>query len=206
MPESSNVTASRSALLELQDERDVMREGHAFLDEKRTLLASELIDQLKEYYRLKERFASRYDEAVSAVKVALLRHGLDGLQCYPAHGETGQLERQRHDLMGVALVRAKLALPEEDGLSAWPSSEQGEHARRRFRELLADMVALAAVGGNLMRLYDDYVRTERRTRALEDVLIPELDEQIKNMSSTLEAQELEEAVRVRSLKSKMARV
>ena len=51
--------------------------------------------------------------------------------------------------------------------------------------------------GNLERLRLEYRRTERRTRALEDVLMPEIDLTIKELETRLEEIEQEEAIRVR---------
>ena len=56
---------------------------------------------------------------------------------------------------------------------------------------------LAVLTGNLERLRVEYLRTSRRARALEDVLLPEIDERLGVIDNALEEQEREEAVRVR---------
>ncbi|MBF0418470.1 MAG: hypothetical protein HQL86_09515, partial [Magnetococcales bacterium] len=53
------------------------------------------------------------------------------------------------------------------------------------------------LSGNLQRLLTEYRRTERRARALEDVILPELDEAIHEMEIRLEELDQEEAIRVR---------
>ncbi len=51
---SGPVTApTRAAVLQMQDEQKVVREAYIFLDEKRLLLASELLRQLKLYQQQK---------------------------------------------------------------------------------------------------------------------------------------------------------
>ena len=45
---------TRSAVLELKAERGVVSEAYDFLDEKRLLLAAELLRQLSEYDRLRQ--------------------------------------------------------------------------------------------------------------------------------------------------------
>ena len=45
------ITPTRSAVLELADERKLMRQGYDFLDEKRMLLASEMLRQLHDYQK-----------------------------------------------------------------------------------------------------------------------------------------------------------
>jgi V/A-type H+-transporting ATPase subunit D len=56
---------------------------------------------------------------------------------------------------------------------------------------------MAAVSGNLLRLADEYRRTERRARALENVLLPEIAQALKVIEEKLEAGDQEEAIRVR---------
>ena len=56
---------------------------------------------------------------------------------------------------------------------------------------LADLVA------NLERLRAEYARTARRARAMEDVLLPEIDGTLSAIDTALEELEREEAVRVR---------
>ena len=57
---------------------------------------------------------------------------------------------------------------------------------------------MAAVSTTLARLYAEYRRTVRRVRALQDVLLPELDVDIASVDATLEDLEREEAIAVRS--------
>jgi V/A-type H+-transporting ATPase subunit D len=76
-------------------------------------------------------------------------------------------------------------------------SPESEECRARFSALLPIAARLAAVTGNLERLRGEYVRTSRRARALEDVLLPEIDARLAAIDNALEELEREEAVRVR---------
>ena len=48
----ADVAPSRSAILELRDERQAMVEGHAFLDEKCLAIAAEIVRELSRYLEL----------------------------------------------------------------------------------------------------------------------------------------------------------
>ena len=54
----------------------------------------------------------------------------------------------------------------------------------------------AGVSGNLQRLLSEYRKTERRARALENVVIPEMTHKLHDMSSRLEELDQEDVVRV----------
>jgi V/A-type H+-transporting ATPase subunit D len=50
---------------------------------------------------------------------------------------------------------------------------------------------------NLRRLMREYVRTERRARAIENVLLPEMERNLKFIGEQLEILDQEEIARVR---------
>ncbi len=78
------VAPTRSAALELADERKLMRQGYEFLDEKRTLLATEMLQQLRLYQERVALFNEAMKHAAEALAQAVERHGFDGVQVYPA--------------------------------------------------------------------------------------------------------------------------
>lgn len=196
-------TPTRSALLELLDERRTMKEGYAFLDEKRLLLAGEMVHQLAVYEPLHAEFLARHRQAVEALRAVMARHGLEGTQCLPAASlEQAQLTLTEANLLGVILQTAELFVVGRDRLAqpgrAPPNpSPEAEHCRRVFLRLVEQAAALAAVSGNLERLQREYRRTERRTRALEDVLLPEIDQAVQQIEAALEDIDREEAIRAR---------
>jgi len=73
MPER-NLTATRITLLELGDERRMVREGYELLDEKRMLLASEILGGLRRYRGLREEWLLALEAARAALAAAVRRH------------------------------------------------------------------------------------------------------------------------------------
>jgi len=67
-----------------------------------------------------------------------------------------------------------------------------------WAETMAGHAAAAACAGNLRRLAREYSRTERRARALENVVLPEIDVSLRYIEEQLDALDQEEAVRVRN--------
>jgi V/A-type H+-transporting ATPase subunit D len=63
--------------------------------------------------------------------------------------------------------------------------------------LLTQVAALAALAGNLERLSIEYQRSVRRARALQDVILPELDRSITDIEGRLEELEQEDAIWMR---------
>lgn len=194
----SEITPTRSAVLELDEERRAMREGYRFLDEKRLLLASEMLAELRRYEFAARVFQDRLREAAAALRAAVARHGLDGVQVYPpATFGADALQRVSRQLLGVPLLNATWEAKAGTVTPVAWASPEGERSRELFALLLREAVPLAAYAGNLERLRLEYRRTERRARALEEVLMPEMDALIADLESRLEEMEQEEAIRVR---------
>ena len=195
----SDVNPTRSVVVEMKDERRAMHEGYVFLDEKCLLLAGEILAELGRYAGLRRAFASAHDAALDALRAAVLRHGLEGLQVYPrADLASVRVGSRTRSLMGVRLQEAGLdgaALPAPPAVDRSP---EGEACRRAFAAVLAAAVPLAAASGNLERLSLEYRRSVRRARALQDVMLPELDRSIVDIESRLEELEQEDAVWLRS--------
>jgi V/A-type H+-transporting ATPase subunit D len=59
--------------------------------------------------------------------------------------------------------------------------------------LAAKLTELAAVSGNLARLHAEYRKTVRRVRALQDVLLPEVEQTLHDIETSLEELEQDEA-------------
>lgn len=193
----SEITPTRSAALELKDELRAMREGYAFLDEKCLMLAAEILRELVRYQKLAAALQALDAASRNALKRAVGRHGLQGLQCYPAADlAPATLEIETRKLMRVSLQSTDLS-PAAAAPAAVNPSPEAEDCRARYAELVRAAARLAAVRGNLERLHREYRRTVRRTRALQDVLIPEIGGTLYELETRLEELEQEEALWMR---------
>jgi V/A-type H+/Na+-transporting ATPase subunit D len=194
------IPTTRIALLELKDEQHLVQEGYSLLDEKRILLAAEIRRELEQLRVRSAQMQAAEDAARAAVIAALRRHGLDALAVYPPASLADlSLEVVRSRLLGLQLVDASVeaagaAVPQrrrED------SSDAIGECIRTHRAVLAGAVALAACCLTLRRLIREYVRTERRTRAIEYILLPEINAAVKLLEEQLDGMDLEELARLR---------
>jgi len=192
------VTPTRSTAIELADERKLMRQGYEFLDEKRMLLATEILEQLKIYQRRSDELVAAHNQAAAALAAAVERHGLDQLQLYPKPPPPVLPVSGRSLFLGLPMLSAGAPPPAEPaGQDAIDPSPEAKACHAAFEKLVWAAADLAARAGNLNRLAREYRRTERRARALERVLLPELEQTIKMIDEQLEIMEREEAIRTR---------
>lgn len=196
-------TASRSALLELKDELNLVNDGYEFLDEKRILLAAEIIRQRDTWSARNREFLSRMEAAAAALVDAAADQGLDGLEVAPpAALPDARLEISERPFVGEVMLEATFVAGEPDATdeALRPTPALGT-CRLAFRELIAAAAPLASSGANLSRLMHEYRRTERRVRALENIILPEIRTDIGIMEEQLDLLDQEEVVRVRMVRS-----
>jgi len=193
-------TVSRSAWLELREELILVNDGYRFLDEKRIMLAAEMLRQRDTYRQARDAFAKLCDSARSALVDAAADLGLDGLQVYPAvELDDARVEIDERPSVGLRMLDAQL-LTGEIPAAREPilPSPAARACAAKYREVLAAGTQLAALAANLQRLIHEYRRTERRVRALENVVLPEIREDLAMMEEHLDLVEQEEVIRVRT--------
>jgi V/A-type H+-transporting ATPase subunit D len=191
--------ATRIAQLEQKDEQRLVREGYELLDEKRIRLVAEIRAQLARFRRLQSEVREAQESARGALIAALSRHGMDELSAYPAlSANESELKFGRARLFGIEILEvqwhARAARATERPVNPSPEAQT---CARDYRALLEPLVMTAACSLNLRRLTREYVRTERRARAIENVLLPEIESNLKYIDEQLEILDQEEITRVR---------
>jgi len=197
VPDIRDVVPTRSALLELELERSFVSDGHEFLDQKRLLLANEALRCLAELDSMRSELTSALALAQQSLVRAASRHGIEELDVHPIAETEFQFETRDRSFLGLTLVQAELLRRDGPIPEAVNPSPEARSCTARFRDLLALSARIAAVSTNLDRLFDEYRRTQRRVRALENVLLPELDRTIDHLEDQLESQDREEMLRAR---------
>jgi V/A-type H+-transporting ATPase subunit D len=203
MPER-NLTATRITFLELGDERRLVREGHALLDEKRMLLAAEILGGLRRYATLRRQWLEALAGAREELAAAVRRHGLDGVTTHPGRPDAfGPVTLEERRLLGLHLAEARLEWREaEPEFPPAETSPEIESCARLFADLATQATEIAGLAASLRLMARDYVRTERRARALENVILPEIEGDIRFVESQLESIDQEESIRVREARAR----
>ena len=190
---------TRSAALALAEERQLMRQGFGFLDEKRMLLAGEILRLLKRFEELSAAMDELRRRAEAAQAAAVERHGFDALAAYPAWARAPQPPATGiAKFLGVPLKRSDpWSISPAEAPEAVDPSPEAEACRAAFARWLEASAEAGLIASNLERLAHEYRRVERRAKALENVLIPEVEASLKHVGEQLDVLDQEEAVRVR---------
>ena len=194
----ADVAPSRSAILELRDERQAMVEGHAFLDEKCLAIAAKIVKELSRYLELEAQLRLASRAAARALAGAIARHGLEELNLHPAPAAHAlSIAMRTRPVMGVKIAAATLAGERSLPIPPDWGSPEANACSAAFAGLLALAPQVGAATANLERLSEEYRRSIRRARALDDVLIPEAARELSSMETALEDLEREDAIAMR---------
>jgi len=175
-----------------------MQEGYVFLDEKCLLLAAAMLRELRRYDQASIALRTLLAEAGTALAASVCRHGLQELQCHAAPGSDPlDLQTRQHSLMGVALLDATATREDLQVTEPVYPSPEAKACREAFGALTAQLATVAAMSGNLERLHREYRKSVRRVRALQDVLLPELDRNLYEIETQLDELEQDEALGAR---------
>ena len=192
---------SRSAFLELREEERLVHTGYEFLDEKRVQLATGMLRERETYRELRKLFIAAGERAAATLLEAAAAHGLEALQVAPATMlDEARIAIDERKFVGLALIAAHFDAGIEPGGPGSAASGLVQDCIDAFRVVVDTGVRLAAVTTNLERLMHEYERTERRVRALENVILPEIRSELTMMEEHLDLNEQEEVIRVRSIR------
>lgn len=196
----AEIIPTRGAALALAEEKRFIETGYEFLDEKRMLLAATLLEELAAWRAARAAYDAAMAAAVAALKAALARHGFEALARYPAGAGQGEgMDFASRNFLGLGLLEPPDAAWHPPApQAALDASEAAEACRAAFAALVPHAMRVAARAANIRRLIREYRATERRARALENVILPETAASLAAITEYLDESDQEEALRIRN--------
>ena len=200
----TELTPTRSTFLEIQAELERLAEGYRFLDEKSMLLAHEILRQLGVFEQTLEELTETEKLATAAFDAAVARHGLDNLEAYLPWDISGlQPQVNSSGFLGLTLLGAEFQQEEEPATpETWMNSPEVHACRLHYLHCLKLQFEQSLTSANLLRLKEEYLRSERRARALDQLIMPQMKKSLRNIEEKLEEIEQEENFSVRNAKRK----
>jgi V/A-type H+-transporting ATPase subunit D len=205
MPQIS-VPPTRTNLIRLKKELRFAREGYEILDRKREALTTELVSVAKEADAVQKEVWALLQTAYDAMEKARLVMGSDHVEWASlAVNKTVDVHLRLRGIMGVAIPQIE-ARGEPPKLLYSPGDTAAvlDEASTSFREVLTRIPQLAMLTATVWRLANELRKTQRRVNALQHIFIPQYQDTITFIVSSLEEREREETFRLKWLKTKMA--
>lgn len=199
---ASRVFPTKSNLINAKKSHSLAVLGHDLMDRKRNILVREIMTMIDKTKEIHAQIDNTYAQAYLALQKANITLGIvnEASQAIPI--DNG-LKLDVRSVMGVELPTVIL---EEQPRALYYGLESTNSmldvAYRKFNEVKKLTARLAEVESNVYRLADAIKKSQKRTNALNNIIIPRLKDTIGYISDVLEEKEREDFSRLKVIKSR----
>lgn len=203
---STAITPTRMVLNQLKGRLKTARRGHKLLKDKRDELMRQFMDVVKLNKQLRLKVEEGLTAAFSSLQVAsaiMSPEMLEQALMYPR--QSVELGMEFKNIMSVNVPRYSFHTKNNDPSEIYPygfaqTSGELDDALDKMARVFEDMLELAQVEKTMQLLAEEIEKTRRRVNALEYVMIPELEQNIRYISMKLDENESSTKVRLMKVK------
>ena len=167
----------------------------------------EFLSELQRFVDTREALRRQLEDGKQSLMRAL---ALDGPEAVASAGLASRrpvrVEMTERNIWGTRTVEAETDFsrrePGERGFTPAGTSARIEETADRFEAALELILRVAPLDRKLTRLADEIRRTSRRVNALEQRMLPSLEEQVRYIRGVLDQREREDVLRLKHLKRK----
>ncbi|MEM0120288.1 MAG: V-type ATP synthase subunit D [Thermoprotei archaeon] len=205
MPRATNVRPTRMELLRIRRRIAIARKGLRLLKLKRQALILEFFRMSKEAAALRSDLRNKLRRAYESVRIAEMLVG-------PLRLEYESMRIPTISPLGVATKNVMgVRIPELGQGAVFDGAEQLlempasiNQVVRVYRELHLALLNVAEKETALRRLLLEIEKTKRRSNAIENILIPRLEQNAKYIKFVFDEMERESFTKLKTVKRKMA--
>jgi len=200
---------TRMELINLRRRKRLAERGLALLKEKRDALVMELLSLAREYQNVVLEVRERLEKALSQLALARAHIGAYKFnEVIASLRPQVSIEVKTRNIMGVATPMFKvvrLADVEVPPYNLIGTTALLDEAVKSFRDAFALVIRLAEIQAVARRIAEEVEKAKRRVNALENVVIPMIERNIKAIELYLDERAREDIFRLRLLKKKRVR-
>lgn len=206
---ATHVNPTRMELTRLKKKLATATRGHKLLKDKRDELMRQFLDLVRENKALRERVEKGIENANK--NFVLARSGMSDEAvnvAFMASKQEVQLTADVHNVMSVEIPSFKYSTRTSDPNDIYSygfafTSSDLDGAVKSLADLLPDMLHLAECEKSCQLMAAEIEKTRRRVNALEHVMIPETQENIKYITMKLDENERSTQIRLMKVKDMM---
>jgi V/A-type H+-transporting ATPase subunit D len=205
------VRPTRSELLRLKVNRNLAEQGMNLLKRKRDALLREFMPIIDETMRLSLRLERVTADAQYELAMAKAKEGGQTVRSvsFATQGEVLVDVTGTH-VMGVPIPtirkgQSTMKPVYKRGYGVTGVSSRVDSVAEKFEEIIDVIIESADIETKLRRLGEELRKTNRRVNALENIVIPDFDEQIKFIHMSLEERAREDVFRLKKVKKALER-
>ena len=177
--------------------------GYELIDKKRNILIREMMQLIDTASDLHDKIEGTFGAAYSALQKANITGGIRADLAGDVPIDDSLNIRYR-SVMGVEIpiIEYDKSMPSFPPYGMEISNSALDEAYLRFIEVKHLSAVVAEVENSVYRLADAIKKTQKRAQALKNIIIPETEKSVKEISAVLEEKEREEFSRMKLIKKR----
>ena len=197
----ANVLPTKSNLLATKRSLHLADTGFTLMDKKRSILTREIMGLIDKAEELQKQIDTVFADAYAALSSANIELGNVRELAGAVPKDTGLSVRYR-SVMGVEIPSIQSERPPlELAYGFINTSSSLDSACISFNKVKELILNLAETENTIYRLAYSIKKAQKRSNALKNVVIPDFEKTIKDISESLEEKDREEFVRLKVLKN-----
>lgn len=202
---SSNYLPTKTNLMKLQESLRITKQGHELLERKRMILTKELEKYVKQGEIVRKNVQDLMEEGKALIRNANIDLGLDNLTNISNGVKIDDyIDIKNITLMGTEIpsaVHKKEVVKRNYGF--YNTSSSVDEAIWKFNEIQEKLIELAILENTIFRLNRSIEKVRTRANALQNIIIPENEVNLRDISDKIDEREREEFARLKVVKKKI---
>lgn len=202
---SNNYLPTKSNLIKLQESLRITKQGHDLLERKKLILSKELEKYLAKEKELQEELRVMMEDGKNLVRSVNTDIGVDSFSNI-ANGIKidDYIDIKNKTLMGCEIPSAvHKAEVVKRNYGFYNTTQMVDEAVFKFNEIQEKLIEYAILENTVYRLKSEIERVRERGNALQNIIIPENERNLRQISSIIDEREREEFARLKVIKKKM---
>ena len=198
---AQQIFPTKANLMNTKKSLELAKLGYDLMDRKRNILVREMMRLIDEAKDVQQQIGEVYAGAYDALKKASLNLG-DCSRFVGAIPVDDSVSLDYRSVMGVEVPTLEIHPRETDvrDFGFLATNSDFDEACRRFNEVKTLTVRLAQIENSVYRLADAVKKTQKRSNALNNIMIPRLSETVKYITDVLDEKEREDFSRLKVTK------
>ena len=198
---------TKSSLRKLKEDLSFAYEGYDLLNQKREILALEIVRKIGAVKTIEVEFQQALAELYAAYRTAAVDIGSDAVTVQSSlEPRSYYLHMDVTKLMGLKLLNLRIDLKSPRApVTLTQTSAPYDEAREKSHKALSILAQYATMTKSIILLSRELKKVQRRVNALEKIFIPQHEEAKKYITDRIEEMEREEVFVKKLIRQRMAK-
>lgn len=199
-----DLTPTRANLIKSKEALEFSRKGYYLLDKKRTVLIKEMMKLTEQAKEIQSKIGEYFKKGYNALQVVNMTIGIENVQeiamSIPIDEDVDILHRS---VMGLEVPMTDYEEKDKSpSYSFYRTNPAMDIAVEDFNKIKYLVYELAEVENSVYKIAMEIKKTVKRTNALDKIMIPKYEEDVKRIQEVLEEKEREDFFRLKKVKNK----